>query len=190
MKRRNLFVFVAVAVVLSGSTATLGWLASGYKNGAVVSNGQPTWTEVAWPFAPDEWGKGKAFRCTASNCGTEINLYVRAKLGFCNCTTGIADDADLDRMGDLHLVGGQTSALGAGRPIIVGHMLGRSRAYALTGRSPLGRTAVSAAFNDRCDMVVATVVVAHDRPHAIEQEVIQFLNSTTVMRWAEVTLGL
>lgn len=190
MKRRNLFVFVAVAVVLSGSTATLGWLASVYKKGTVVSNGQLTWTEVGWPFAPDEWGKGKAFRCTASNCGTEINLYIRAKLGFCNCNAGIADDADLDRMGDLHLVGGPTSALGAGRPITVGHMLGRSRAYALTAPSPLGRTVISAAFNDRCDMVVATVVLPHDRPHAIEQEAIQFLNSTTVMRWAEVTLGL
>ncbi len=190
MKGRYRFAFVAVAFSLGGLIAALGWLASGYMKDAGLSSGQLTWAEVAWPFPPDEWGKGKAFRCTASNCGTEINLYVRAKLGFCNCNTGIADDSDLDRMGDLHLVGGQTSALGAGRPITVGHMLGRSRAYALTARSPLGRTVISAAFNDRCDMVVATVVLPHDRPHAIEQEAIQFLNSATVMRWAEVTLGL
>ena len=97
---------------------------------------------MAWPFAPDAWGKGKAFLCKASNCGTEINLYIRAKIGFCNCTTGIADDADLDRMGDLDLLGGQVAALGDGRPITIGHMKGRSRAYTPTARSPLGKTAI------------------------------------------------
>ena len=190
MKSRNLFAFVAVAFVLGGSIATLGWLASGDKNEAVVSNGRSTWTEIAWPFAPDEWGKGKAFRCNGSICGTEIKLYVRAKLGFCNCKTGIADDADLDRMGDLHLIGGESSALGAGRPVTVGHMLGRSRAYTLPARSPLGRTAISVAFNDRCDMIVATVILPHNRPDAIERKAIEFLNGRTVMRWAEMTLGL
>ena len=188
MKGRSLFALVVVAFGLGGSIATLGWLASGYKKEAVRSSGQSTWTEVAWPFAPDEWGKGKAFRC---NCGTEIiYLYIRAKLGFCNCETGIADDADLDRMGDLHLVGGQTSALGAGRPIAVGHILGRSRAYTLTARNPSGKTALSVVFNDRCDMVVATAVLPHDRSAIIEPGVIDFLNGSTVLRWAEVTLGL
>lgn len=190
MKGHYRFAFVAVAFGLGGLIATLGWLASEYKKDVGLSNGQSIWSEVGWPFAPDEWGKGKAFRCRVANCGTEINLYVRAKLGFCNCYTGIADDADLDRMGDLHLVGNKTSALGAGRPITVGHMLGRSRAYTLTAPGSLGRTAISAAFNDRCDMIVATVVLPHDRPDAIEREAIEFLNSRTVMRWAEVTLGL
>ena len=93
-------------------------------------------------------------------------------------------------MGDLHLVGGQTSALGAGRPIAVGHMLGRSRAYTLTARDPLGRTAITAAFNDRCDMIVVTGILPHDRPDAIKREAMQLMNDKTVMRWAEVTLGL
>jgi hypothetical protein len=30
----------------------------------------------------------------------ERGNYLRAKLGSCNCTTGVADDADLDRMSD------------------------------------------------------------------------------------------
>ena len=46
------------------------------------------------------------------------------------------------------------------------------------------------AFNDRCDAIVATTVVAHDRPEAIEPSVIEFLNSEVVVHWAEVTLGL
>ena len=61
------------------------------------------WTEVKWPFPLDQWGLGRAFRCGAADCGTEINLYLRAKIGFCNCATGVSDDAELDRVGDLEI---------------------------------------------------------------------------------------
>jgi hypothetical protein len=33
-------------------------------------------------------------------------------------------------------------------------------------------------------------VLQHDRPATIEPSVIDFLNGSTVLRWAEVTLGL
>ena len=59
MKGRSLFALVVVAFGLGGSIATLGWLASGYKNEAVLSSGQSTWTEVAWPFAPDKVRQGQ-----------------------------------------------------------------------------------------------------------------------------------
>ncbi len=120
----------------------------------------PVWTEAAWPFPIDQWGRGKAFRCKAADCGAEVHLYLRAKIGSCNCVTGISDDAELDRMSDFGLIG-EASPLGAGRQINVGRMQGRSRAYALG--KPAGRTAISAAFNDRCDMVVATAVVPHEQ---------------------------
>ena len=45
----------------------------------------------------------------AGDCGTEVKIYLRAKLGSCNCTTGVADDAELDRMSDFDLVGGEVS---------------------------------------------------------------------------------
>src|SRR5438105_12173048 len=64
---------------------------------------RPVWSEVKWPFPLDQWGTGRAFRCQAANCGAEINLYLRAKLGFCNCATGVSDDDELDRVGDLEL---------------------------------------------------------------------------------------
>jgi hypothetical protein len=51
-------------------------------------------------------------------------------------------------------------------------------------------SALAIAFNDRCDAVVATVLVAHARPAAIEPSVIAFLNSKTIIHWAEITLGL
>lgn len=157
------------------------------RAGEVETPRRPVWKEAQWPFPTDEWGKGKAFRCDAANCGVEVNVYVRAKIGFCNCTTGVADDEELDRVADLRLMGERPSALADGNPIGVAWMKGRSRAYA-TGRPQ--SSALAIAFNDRCDAVVATALVAHPRPAPLEPSVLALLNSAPVIRWAEVTLGL
>ena len=179
----------AIAAVSLGSVlaAALAWF--GLPQHAAATATAPVWTEIAWPFPTDPWGKGKAFRCKTADCGAEVNIYLRAKMGFCNCTTGVADDEDLDRMGDLALVG-EVSPLGTGRPISIARMEGRSRTYVLNARNPLGKTAISVVFRERCDMIAATAVLGHDRPAAIEPSVIEFLNGSTVMRWAEITLGL
>ena len=179
----------AIAAVSLGSVlaAALAWF--GLPQHAAATATAPVWTEIAWPFPTDPWGKGKAFRCKTADCGAEVNIYLRAKMGFCNCTTGVADDEDLDRMGDLALVG-EVSPLGTGRPISIARMDGRSRTYVLNARNPLGKTAISVVFRERCDMIAATAVLGHDRPAAIEPSVIAFLNGSTVMRWAEITLGL
>jgi hypothetical protein len=50
------------------------------------------------------------------------------------------------------------------------------------------RTALAIAFNDKCDVVVATVV-ADDVPTA-ERAALGFLNGDLVLRWAEKELGL
>jgi hypothetical protein len=65
----------------------------------------------------DQWGLGKAFVCRAADCGSEVRVYVRAKLGFCNCATGVATDDDLDRMSDFDLVGGDVTPLASGEPV-------------------------------------------------------------------------
>jgi hypothetical protein len=186
-----------VAAIIAGAALGLGGAAGAIavlKDHPAGGAPRAVWTEVAWPFPTDQWGRGKAFRCKLADCGAEVNLYLRAKIGFCNCLTGISDDAELDRMGDFDLVGAATP-LGAGRHIEVGRMQGRSRAYALHQADKIAgktatKTAISVAFNDRCDMVVATAVVPHDRPTAMEPDVIAFLNSRTVVHWAETTLGL
>ena len=187
-----MFAFTLVAAFgLGGAVGAFALLTkSAGDGGSALSALRPAWTEVQWPFPMDQWGRGKAFRCKPADCGTEVNIYLRAKLGSCNCTTGVADDEELDRMSDFDLVGGEVSPLGAGRPITIAWMKGRSRAYTLAARNPPGKTAISVAFNDRCDMVVATIVLLHDRPAMIEPGVIEFLNGNTVLRWAEVTLGL
>jgi hypothetical protein len=160
------------------------------SGGAATTTSHPVWTEVQWPFPMDEWGKGKAFRCTAADGSAEVNLYIRAKIGFCNCTTGVSDDDELNRLSDFNLMGDKHSVLGPGLPITVAWMKGRSRSYMVPGSFRPEQSALAVAFNDHCDAIVATVVVAHDRPAIIEPSVIAFLNSETILRWAEVTLGL
>jgi hypothetical protein len=185
--KKGLAVAVVVAFALGGA---LGAYALLPRTSAPPVGAKAVWTEVQWPFPIDQWGRGRAFQCKAGECGSEVNVYLRAKLGACNCATGVSDDAELDRMSDFELVGGEVTPLGEGREIKVASMSGRSRGYAITGRQKAGKSVLSVAFNERCDMVVATAVLPHDRPASIEPGVIEFLNSRPVMQWIEVALGL
>jgi len=180
---------VAAAVLVAGIGASAVFLAAKSSEDAhrMSSRGQPVWTEAAWPFPIDQWGDGWAFQCKAADCGIDVNLYLRPKIGFCNCQTGVADDEELDRVSDVDLVGSERSALGPGRPITVHWMKGRSRGYAVGAAS--AKSVLSLAFNNRCDVIVATVV-AGNKPVAQEQAVLEFLNGDLVLRWAEVVLGL
>ena len=174
---------------IAGASAFFVWPTL-VQSKAVTPPSHPKFAEVQWPFPTDEWGKGKAFRCEAANCGVEVNLYVRAKIGFCNCQTGVSDDAELDRLSDFTLMGEKLALLGPGHEIGVAWMKGRSRAYAIAKPYRAPNSALAIAFNDRCDAIVATALVAHDHPQTIEPSVIGFLNSEAVVHWAEVTLGL
>src|ERR1700693_808250 len=121
---------VALAGLLADAPAAVGVAWPGRT--ATGSSPHPVWREVEWPFLLDEWGVGRAFRCAPADCGSEINLYLRAKVGFCNCTTGVSDNNDLDRVSDLELFSGAFVGLTDGRPVDVGRMKGRSRLYHVT----------------------------------------------------------
>ena len=149
---------------------------------SISAGGQPLWNESAWPFPTDEWGGGWSFQCKAADCGTDVNLYVRPKIGFCNCQTGVADDEELDRVSDLDLIGGDRKALAPGRPITVHWMKGRSRGYTVGASS--NQSVLSLAFNSRCDVVVATVI-AGDEPEIQEHTVLEFLNSDLVLSYVQ-----
>ena len=180
---------ILATVALLGLAGTLV-LPHGTSGRAAAVEAREIWTEVPWPFPMDQWGKGKAFQCNAADCGTELTIYLRAKIGFCNCSTGVADDEELDRISDFDLLANQLTAQGPGQPITVAWMKGRSRAFSIGGAQRGGRSALSVGFSDRCDAIIATAVAGLDRPTAIEAAVLAFLNSRTVLRWAEVTLGL
>jgi hypothetical protein len=189
---KEVIAVAAGALALGAVTSVLVLPAGTFRpsENFTLASKQSGWTEVSWPFPTDQFGRGKAFQCDAADCGTPVTLYVRAKIGFCNCTTGVADDAELERIGDLELLGGKVAALGDGHPIAVAWMKGRSRAYSIANGNQPGKSALSIGYNERCDAIVATAVMQHDRPGDVEAGVIQFLNGPTVMRWAEVTLGL
>lgn len=189
--RAKTFVIMAAAVSIVGGAAVTSVLlvSAPADEHSAQPLARPVWTEARWPFRKDQWGGGKAFRCTAADCGAEVNIYLRAKLGFCSCTTGVADDEDLDRMGDLDLIG-EVSPLGPGRPISIASMKGRSRTYALTVRTRQEYRAISVVFNERCDMVAATAVLPRERFAAIEPSVVELLRSRAVLDWVDTTLGL
>jgi hypothetical protein len=191
--KTSTIIAAVVGLALGGiacASAFFGWPMLGHGKAALDTPSHPKFSEVAWPHATDEWGKGKAFRCEAKDCGVEVNVYVRAKIGFCNCMTGVSDDNELDRLSDFSLMGQKPSVLGPGHEIKVAWMKGRSRAYTIADPYRAPNSALAIAFNDRCDAVVATAVVDHKLPGAIEPSVIDFLNGKDVVHWAEVTLGL
>jgi hypothetical protein len=156
----------------------------------VVTPKHPVWIEAKWPFLMDQWGEGKAFQCKAADCGAELNLYIRAKIGFCSSTTGVADDNELERLSDFDFMNGNVTALARGHEIDIAWMKGRIRVYG-TASPILSRTfAFSVAFNNNSDALVATVVLKDGQPAAVEPVIIQFLNGKTIQRWVMLTLGL
>jgi hypothetical protein len=177
---------VAAAALVAGIGGYAIYLTAKPPNTPSTSAREPVWTEAAWPFPIDQWGQGWAYQCKAADCGVEVSLYLRPKIGFCNCQTGVADDEELDRVSDIDLVGGEGSALAPGRPITVHWMKGRSRSYKVGSSA---KPVLSLAFNDRCDVIVATVVAGKE-PAAQEQAVLTFLNGDLVLHWAEQVLGL
>jgi hypothetical protein len=186
--RRAILAAAAAVVAAAGGAAVL--LGAKAPERAAAAQAAPVWAEVAWPFPNDPWGPGRAFRCSGAACGAETTLYLRAKAGLCDCTTGVADDEHLDRVGDVDLVGRSSAALAPGEPVTVHRMPGRRRAYTVTGPGAAPRAVLSVAFNDRCDLVVATAATAGSTPAAQEAAVLDFLNGDLVLRWAETTLGL
>ena len=139
---------LAVAGLLLGSAAIFGVRTS--ANPTAPTEIAPVWTEAKWPFPMDQWGLGKAFVCSAADCGGQVDLYVRPKIGFCNCATGVADETELERVADTELLRAKTRSVGPGRPIKVGWMRGLGRSY-LAPDGDTGERLVSIAYNDECE---------------------------------------
>ena len=189
---------LAILFVLALGAALVGLLAS---DAVTVGVGHRTderaaiavranFVEVRWPFLRDQWGDGRAFRCAPSNCGVEVKLYLRPKIGFCNCDTGVSDDAELDRVGDLELFSDKFIGLGGGHEIRVGWMDGRSRPYRVDMPYAQPLTAQAMAFNEKCDVMVATVVAPLDRLPEAARLAVEFLNGDMIVKWARAEFGV
>src|ERR1700736_3556697 len=145
---RRLLTAFAVAICTLSSVA-------GYQHAGSDIEG---WREIAWPFPRDGWPAGRAFRCSVVSCGDEIEVYVRPKLGFCNCDSGVADDDEVDRVADLDLLSDRFVPLESGKVVRVAGMAGRMRSYNVRMPDGAQRPAIGIAASRRCDLMVAVAL--------------------------------
>lgn len=161
-------------VIVAGIVA-LGALSGGaaYER---AGSGSGEWQEIVWPFPRDGWPAGKAFR------GGEVEVYVRPKIGFCNCDTGVADDDEVDRVADLDLMSEHFAPLEPGRVVRIADMPGRMRPYDLAMSDGSRRTAVGIAVSHRCDLMVAVAQGRGDAT-AVQRAALEFLGSMKMSNW-------
>jgi hypothetical protein len=147
------------------------------------------WPEERWPFPIDQWGTGQAFDCAAERCGREVHLYLRAKIGFCRCATGVSDDDEIERVGDLELIGADYKALASGHPVSAGMMTGRARLYAVARPLQPPLPVLTIALASKCDAIVATVIAEPQAQSIAEAQALVFLRSAAVQHWVEAQAG-
>jgi len=175
-----------VAGCIAGSAAVFALRAPPATKATV----EPVWSDAKWPFPQDQWDPGRAFVCMPADCGTKIEVFLRPKSGFCNCSTGVADDAELARVADTELVSREVVPLGPSRQITVGWMHGLSRAYRSADDNRPSERLLSVGFNDECDAVVALVRFGNGDPAVIEPAVLALLNTRPVVLWVKKEMGL
>jgi hypothetical protein len=171
---------IAVLGALSGAAA-YQHVAPGHheRNGA--------WREIAWPFPRDGWPAGKAFRCGVAACGGEVELYVRPKMGFCNCDRGVADDDEVDRVADLDLLSEHFAPLAPGVVVGIADMAGRIRTYDLKMSDGSQQVAIGVAVSRRCDLLVAAAHGKGDAPE-VRRATLDFLATGEMTRWAAAAM--
>jgi hypothetical protein len=191
MKRAAVVALVMAGIGLTaGSAAVFGLRTPGAS--VPKATIEPAWTEAKWPFLLDQWGIGRAFVCEPADCGVKVEVTIRPKIGFCNCSAGVYDDNELERVADTDLKSRKFQPLGPSRPIKVGWMDGLSRPYvAIDEESGAARERlISIAFNDGCDAVVALAALGSGDPDVIEPAVIDFLKTRSLVLWVKKELGL
>ena len=147
-----------------------------------------SWHEIAWPFPRDGWPAGRAFRCDTEACGEAVELYVRPKIGFCNCDSGVADDDEVDRVADLDLMSQRFVPLEAGKVVRIAEMSGRSRSYDLKMSDGSQHAAVGFALSRRCDLLVA-VAQGKEPADKVQRVAADFLGSDAMGRWMIAALN-
>jgi hypothetical protein len=175
MRRPLLAAFVVTMCTLSGVAAWVG--------ARPAASG---WHEIAWPFPRDGWPAGRAFRCEVARCGEAIELYVRPKIGFCNCDFGVADDDEVDRVADLDLISPRFAADEPGSAVRLADMAGRMRSYRLQMADGSRHAALGIALSRRCDLVVAAARGASGS--GLQRAALDFLGRDDLRHWMTAAL--
>jgi hypothetical protein len=152
----------------------------------VLDRGHGRWQEIAWSFPRDGWPAGRAFRC--DRCGEGVELYVRPKVGFCNCDTGVADDDEVDRVADLDLISQTFAPTEAGKFVHIADLVGRARNYDLKMSDGSRHAAVGIALSHRCDLLVA-VIQGKANAEDLRRAALDYLASREVQHWMMASLA-
>jgi hypothetical protein len=177
MRKLPLIAFAIALCMLSGVAAYVG------ARPAIAG-----WQEIAWPFPRDGWPAGRAFRCDTALCGGEVELYVRPKIGFCNCDSGVADDDEVDRVADLDLISERFVALEPGKAVQVAGMSGRIRNYSVRMQDGSRHAAVGIAVSRRCDLV-AVAVQGKAPGSGLQHIALDFLAKDDLRQWMTAALS-
>jgi len=146
------------------------------------------WREIAWPFPRDGWPAGRAFRCATEACSGDVEVYVRPKIGFCNCDSGVADDDEVDRVADLDLISARFVPLAPGEVIRIDGMAGRVREYDLQMTDGSRHAAIGIAVSHRCDLLVAVAQGSGDAS-AVQRVAMGFLESNDMAKWMTAAMN-
>ena len=170
---------IALATVISHGaslTATLSADRAPEKSG---------WSAIDWPFPIDAWPEGRAFHCGLEECGMEVNVYIRPKIGFCDCYRGVSDDDEIDRVGDLAVLSRNYTPLAPGKIVSLGNIQGRARHFAVFAPNQAKQYAIGVALSRKCDAIVATIVGDSPIPGRAEDSAFKLLNSQEIKHWIE-----
>ena len=156
-----------------------------YANWRLAQGPEPAdgWWPMAWPFPRDGWPPGRAWR------GHDLEVYVRPKLGFCNCEAGVADDDEVDRVSDLDLISPRFAPLRPGEPIRVADISGRVRTYELRMQDETRHAAVGIAVSHRCDLLVA-VAQGAAAAGEVQRMATAVLATNDIRRWVQSAMQL
>ncbi len=177
---------------MSPRLATLAALAALFTTAGAAADwisNRPNWEEIAWPFPRDAWPGGRAFRCTSRACGGLLEVAIRPKLGFCNCTTGVTGDSEVDAISDLDKITDNFVPKEAGEQIVIDGMPGRVRAYALHLPDGSQRNGAGFAVSRRCDVVVAASQGTEAGSHNATRAIANLIESKPLSEWLRAILG-
>ena len=148
---------------------------------AADASSASVWRETTWPFLRDAWPNGRAFRCAAADCGVEVGLYARVKVGFCDCSNGVSDDEEVDRVSDMELVTRSFEPMAKGDPVKISGMYGRKRLY-LT-KEPRPRRIMVFAGGRNCNAFVAMAISPAEFPPDAIDAAEAMLDEPGFMSW-------
>ena len=175
--------------ILLGSAVAVAGAAAALPRSGLLQAKQEGWQEVRWPFPRDAWPAGRAFRCGGAGCGGPMEVYVRPKVGFCNCATGVSGDAEVDGVSDLDMISPDFRPLAPGQAVAAGGMVGRVRRYVLTTGDGRDHAAAGFALSAKCDLVAAAALGPAAGTDAARQGIATLLGTPDVIGWIRSKLG-